>query len=98
MDVSNIHDLKNILDRVELDNILSNLCDKRLSAIKELTVVQLREECLNMNLCKKGKKVYFMCLQNAKKLFLTFKYFTDSLVNKLTGGSGGTAGKEVGKR
>ena len=41
----NIHDLINILDRIKLQNILDEECDRRLSDIHHLNVVQLREEC-----------------------------------------------------
>ena len=53
----NCHDLKNILDNVDVEKILENVCDKRLSCLSELQVVQLRDECEKLNLCKTGKKV-----------------------------------------
>ena len=55
----NIHNLTHILQRIEVDKILDNSCDKRLSKISDLTVVQLREECAMLNLDKTGNKVTF---------------------------------------
>ena len=53
----NIHDLADILAKVEVDRILDNVCDKRLTNISQLPVVQLRDECAKLNLSKLGKKV-----------------------------------------
>ena len=46
-----------ILQNVRVENILLNVFDKRLTKVADLTVVQLKEECLNRNLSNKGKKV-----------------------------------------
>lgn len=54
----NIHDLKNILDNVQIDRILTNVCDKRLSKLSELQVTQLRDECSKLKLSPKGRKVF----------------------------------------
>ena len=56
----NIHDLKAILDTVEIDKIIGNICDKRLSPLSDLQVVQLRDECEKLNISKKGKKVLYV--------------------------------------
>ena len=53
----NIHDLKNILDKVNLDNILESVCDKRLSSLSDLPLIQLKDECDKLKISKKGKKV-----------------------------------------
>ena len=53
----NIHDLKDILEKVQIDKILHSICDKRLTSLKDLPVVQLRDECEKLNLSKKGRKV-----------------------------------------
>ena len=60
----NIHDLKNILDKIDLAKILGNVCDKRLTSLGELSVVQLRDECEKLNISKKGKKVCAVQLKN----------------------------------
>ena len=66
----NIHDLKNILEKLDLDKILNRVCNKRLANLNELGVVQLRDECAKLNLSKKGKKVntivYVKEILNAK--------------------------------
>ena len=54
----NIHDLRNILKKVQIDKILMNVCDKRLTNISELPVVQLKDECVKLNLSNKRKKVH----------------------------------------
>ena len=56
----NIHDLTTILEKVEVDKILDNVCDKRLSDVSQLPVVQLRDECAKLNLSKIGRKVILM--------------------------------------
>ena len=53
----NIHDLMNILRKLEIDQILDDVVDKRLSRLEDLLAVQLHEECVCHNLDKKGKKV-----------------------------------------
>ena len=53
----NIHDLMTILDKIQVDLILENVFDKRLSKLENLSVVQLREECQLKNLERKGNKV-----------------------------------------
>ena len=55
----NIHDLKNILDKVDVRKIINPVCDKRLTAISQIPVVQLRDECEKLKLSKHGKKVKF---------------------------------------
>ena len=52
----NIHDLKNILEKVEIHKILHTVCDKRLSAVDKLPMTQLRDECVKLQLNAKGKK------------------------------------------
>ena len=52
----NIYQLEKILNNVKVDNILLDVFDKRMSKIEDLTVPQLREECLHRNLSNKGKK------------------------------------------
>ena len=56
----NIHDLVNILKKLELDLILDTVFDKRLSKLEDLCVIQLREECECLNLDKRGRKVSLM--------------------------------------
>ena len=53
----NIHDLMTILDKVQVDLILENVFDKRLSKLEQLSVLQLREECQQNNLDRCGNKV-----------------------------------------
>ena len=53
----NIHDLMKILQHIKIDLILERVVDKHLSLLKNLSVVQLREECLQRQLDKSGKKV-----------------------------------------
>ena len=53
----NIHDLMNILQKIQVDLILENVFDKRLSKLDQLSVVQLREECQSRNLSRNGSKV-----------------------------------------
>ena len=57
----NIHDLKNILEKVEVDKILETVCDKHLTTLSEIPVIQLRDECEKLNLSKKGLKVLMSC-------------------------------------
>ena len=59
----NIHDLMNILKHIKVDMILDTVVDKRLSCLKDLTVVQLREECIQRDLDKSGKKVFLNFFQ-----------------------------------
>ena len=53
----NIHDLMTILDKIQLELILDNVFDKRISKLEQLSVVQLREECQCNNPNKHGNKV-----------------------------------------
>ena len=53
----NIHDLMNILEKVELEQVIGSVCDKRWTEISELPVIQLRDECMKLQLSKNGKKV-----------------------------------------
>ena len=53
----NIYQLVKILEKVEVDNILLEVFDKRMSKLLDLTVVQLKEECAQRNLSSKGRKV-----------------------------------------
>ena len=53
----NIHDLMEILKKLQIELILDNVFDKRMSKVEDLSVVQLREECVGLSLDKKGKKV-----------------------------------------
>ena len=53
----NIHDLMTILDKIQIDLILENVFDKRLSKLEKLSVVQLCDECQSRNLDKNGSKV-----------------------------------------
>ena len=53
----NIYQLMKILKKVQVENILLDVFDKRMSKIADLTVVQLRDECTSRNLCSKGRKV-----------------------------------------
>ena len=55
----NIHDLMRILEKVKVDLILDNVFDKRLSKVEDLSVTQLCDECGQLNLERKGKKVFF---------------------------------------
>ena len=42
----NIHDVTNIFDKIQVDEILDPVVDKRLSNIEDLTVLQLRRNAL----------------------------------------------------
>ena len=53
----NIHDLQNILEKIQIDKILQTVFDKRLMKIEDIPSVQLKEECSLRNLSTKGKKV-----------------------------------------
>ena len=53
----NIYQLVKILNNVQVDNILNAVFDKRLTKVSDLTVIQLREECLQRGLPNRGKKV-----------------------------------------
>ena len=53
----NIHDLKTILDKVDLHRVLDQVCDKRLMPLSHLSVIQLKDdECSKLNLSTKGLK------------------------------------------
>ena len=53
----NIYQLVKILDTVHVDKILVSVFDKRLTKIEDLTVIQLRQECMRRHICSKGNKV-----------------------------------------
>ena len=69
----NIHDLKNILEKIEIDSILETVWDKRLTSLAELPVIQLRDECDKLNLSKKGKKV--LCNSHLMKFYSIMNIF-----------------------
>ena len=53
-----------ILEKVQVDLILDNVFDKRLSPIDKLSIQQLREECVANNLEKTGSKIVLVkCLE-----------------------------------
>ena len=69
----NIHDLMKILNKIKVDLILDNVLDKRLTKIEKLPVVQLREECVGLNLHKTGKKVILYLIIRHKSLIFCFR-------------------------
>ena len=53
----NIHELDRVLQFLDLEQILLDVYDRRLSPIDKLQMNQLREECANRSLPTDGRKV-----------------------------------------
>ena len=78
----NIHDLVTILDKLQIELILDNVFDKRLSKLEAISVVQLREECQQRNLNKSGSKVliYTCPALHYALILMTWYHFFSSLI------------------